>query len=397
MSNIDSNKVCSDMRRLYRATLLDDVLPFWLPRSRDDQHGGISNILDDAGQPIGYDKFIWSQGRALWTFSALCNRIERRADWLGMAHHVYRYLADHAPGADGRWNWRYDAAGNILDGPISLYADAFALNGLGEYYRATGDEAALQLALDTYQTTRELIAQPGSYELAPNGVPAGMKPHGVAMIFSYFYHELGLAAGRDDIRAAAVELCGEVLEQFYRPEHDAIVEFVAADGSYVDSPPGRLCVPGHALESMWFAVSILEHARDTNRIAQCCRIIRRHLELGWDDEHGGLIHAIDITGAAEPAWPQPDCKAWWVHVEAMAATLYAWMHTGEHWCIDWHEKVRQYAYAHFPLPTGEWRQWLDRRGARIGSAALPVKDPFHLPRALIVMLNLLDRPAQRAQ
>jgi N-acylglucosamine 2-epimerase len=42
--------------------------------------------------------------------------------------------------------------------------------------------------------------------------------------------------------------------------------------------------------------------------------------------------------------------------------------------------------------TGEWRQRLDRRGDPISTVvALPVKDPFHLPRAAILAVQLLDR------
>ena len=65
---------------LYPATLLDDVMPFWLRHGIDKQHGGIGNLLDDQGNVTGTDKYLWSQGRALWTFSALCNRIDRRGE-----------------------------------------------------------------------------------------------------------------------------------------------------------------------------------------------------------------------------------------------------------------------------------------------------------------------------
>jgi len=44
---------------------------------------------------------------------------------------------------------------------------------------------------------------------------------------------------------------------------------------------------------------------------------------------------------------------------------------------------------------GEWTQRLDRRGTRLTEViALPVKDPFHLPRALIVAIQTLQRLTQ---
>jgi N-acylglucosamine 2-epimerase len=61
--------------------------------------------------------------------------------------------------------------------------------------------------------------------------------------------------------------------------------------------------------------------------------------------------------------------------------------------LAWHERIRQYCYAHFHVePYGEWRQKLDRRGRPLEeTVALPVKDPFHLPRALIYCIDVLER------
>ena len=66
-------------RTVYRKILLENIAPFWMRRGKDDEYGGIHNRIDDEGNVVGTDKFIHSQGRALWTFSALCNRVEDRS------------------------------------------------------------------------------------------------------------------------------------------------------------------------------------------------------------------------------------------------------------------------------------------------------------------------------
>ena len=75
--------------------------------------------------------------------------------------------------------------------------------------------------------------------------------------------------------------------------------------------------------------------------------------------------------------------------EVLVVTAYAHRHTGEDWCAEWHQRVQEYAWSHYPVPTGEWTQWLDRYGQPTGTAALPGQDPFHLPRALIYLIELL--------
>jgi N-acylglucosamine 2-epimerase len=380
-----------DWLHLYRKTLLEDVVPFWLRHGIDKQYGGIGNLLDDAGNVTGHDKYLWSQGRALWTFSALCNRIERRPEWLAFADHIFDYLRSHGRDEQGRWVFRLNKDGNVLDGDISIYVDGFVLAGMTEYYLATGSAAAKQLALETYENTRSRLAQPGSYRVAPYALAPGMKTHGIAMVFDLFYFELARALERPDIEQEALSHAHQVLNHFYREDRNAIVEFVTLDGRFVDSPEGRACVPGHAIESLWFLISIFERTGDTQSIQKCCALIKRHLELGWDPEFGGLMLALDIDGKEPPYWKHPTHKPWWVQVEALVATAFAHHHTRESWCMEWHRKVQEFAFSHYPVATGEWTQWVDREGQRMGNLALPVKDPFHLPRALIYLINLFQR------
>ena len=66
------------------------------------------------------------------------------------------------------------------------------------------------------------------------------------------------------------------------------------------------------------------------------------------------------------------------------------------WCLEWYERLHAWSFKFFPMPgTGEWRQRLDRQGNPVTEViALPVKDPFHLPRAVILILQLLgQRPS----
>jgi N-acylglucosamine 2-epimerase len=76
--------------------------------------------------------------------------------------------------------------------------------------------------------------------------------------------------------------------------------------------------------------------------------------------------------------------------------LLAYEQLHEDWCLEWYWQVHDWAFTHFPdREHGEWTQRLDRRGNKIDEViALPVKDPFHLPRALIVAIQTLERLTQ---
>ncbi|MEA3334871.1 MAG: AGE family epimerase/isomerase [Chloroflexota bacterium] len=383
-----------DLLAIYRAELLQRVVPFWLDHAIDHEYGGILTCIGDDGRILSRDKYMWSQLRAIWTFSALFNRIEANAGWLDVARHIFDFAKRYGRDDQGRWVFAVDKEGNILQDANSIYADGFAIYGLTEYARATGDQEAIDLALATYDNVQRRLAVPGSYQTEPYPLPEGVKAHGVSMIFSLVFFELACLLDDKAILTAALYHAGQVLDVYRRPERRQLFEFTRLDGSLIDSPQGRAIVPGHAIESMWFMVHIFRELGDEQRIRQAIECIKWHVELGWDEEQGGLLLARDAAGS-EPWWAFADSKLWWPHTEALYALLLAHEHSGEGWCLDWYRQVHNYSFSHFPVRKyGEWTQKLDRQGRPFAeTVALPVKDPFHLPRALIYGVDVLERLA----
>jgi N-acylglucosamine 2-epimerase len=143
---------------------------------------------------------------------------------------------------------------------------------------------------------------------------------------------------------------------------------------------------------MWSLIQIFKTQGQKDQAARCVEILRWHLEKGWDRELGGIFLSIDLAGQ-EPYWPFAEYKPWWPAVEAMYALLLAYAETHQPWILPWYERVHNYAFTHYPVrPQGEWRNRLDREGKPIETViALPVKDPFHLPRALIMAGEVLEQ------
>jgi N-acylglucosamine 2-epimerase len=76
----------------YKEELLDRVLPFWLEHSQDAEFGGYFTCLNRDGSVFDTDKFIWLQGREVWLFSMLYNKVEKRQEWLDCAIHGGEFL-----------------------------------------------------------------------------------------------------------------------------------------------------------------------------------------------------------------------------------------------------------------------------------------------------------------
>lgn len=363
----------------YSDLLRNGILPFWLEKGADREHGGVLSSMSERGEVLSEDKYIWSQARFLWVLSAYYNRIERRADLLELAGKTARFLLAHGRDAEGRWLYRVTREGRPVEGAISIFSDCFAVYGLNEYYRASGDRAAFAEAQRTFAQIRERVADPAFVDIAPARMKPGTKAHAVPMILTEVANELG-----DD---SAVAFAEEVLTRF--ASRDPLLEYLDADYQPLPPPEGALVEPGHAIESMWFVMHVARRFGREDWIRQAAAVMRRHLEAAWDPEYGGLFLLLDARGVT-PSEPHWDKKMWWPHTEALYGLLLAQRLTGERWCREWFTRVHEWSLRHFHmLGMGEWRQRLDREGRPVTEVvALPVKDPFHLPRAIILMLAL---------
>jgi len=376
----------------YRTLLLEGFVPFWLKHGIDWEQGGVLSCMNEDGSPVSDDKFMWSQARSVWTFAALYNRVEKRPEFLKVAENSVRFLLEHGRDDQGRWVYHTDRVGQVIEGATSIYTDCFAVYGLSEYYRAVKEAEILSIAKTTFDRVRQRIEEPDFTETAPYPLPRGWKNHGIPMIMTETTGELAQTTGDGELADLADSYAARVMDHFVRPERQVLLEFLT--DTYQELPPnaGTFVMPGHAIESMWFVLHRAHHRGDGELAQRAAEVIRWHLEKGWDPEYGGILLGMDIEGH-EPFLPHADKKLWWPHTEALYALLLAHHLTGEKWCAEWYEKVHEWAFLHFPMPeVGEWRQRLTREGKPTTEViALPVKDPFHLPRVAILIMQLLKK------
>lgn len=144
------------LRNEVRQELENDILPFWMEKMTDSGRGGFYGRID-GGDTLHADapKGAILNARILWTFSA-AYRILRRPEYLDTATRAKRYLIDRFYDNDfGGVYWSLDADGNPLDTKKQIYAQGFAIYGLGEYARATGDDEALDYAVRLFNLIEE--------------------------------------------------------------------------------------------------------------------------------------------------------------------------------------------------------------------------------------------------
>ena len=136
--------------------LEQNILRFWLDRMVDREHGGFYGRIDGKGMlhPEA-EKGAILNARILWTFSA-AYRVLGNPEYLDASRRAYDYLINHFIDKEyGGVYWSVDFLGSPLDTKKQFYAIGFALYGLTEYVRATGDREALDYALQLYECIEE--------------------------------------------------------------------------------------------------------------------------------------------------------------------------------------------------------------------------------------------------
>lgn len=390
---MNKNTNFSELLTIYEDTLLNDIVPFWMKHGIDREYGGMYNCIKDDGSIINTDKYIWSQGRALWTFSALHNRIEKNHEWLSIATQLKDFLINSdARDKRGAWVYAVSRDGKVIKAPQSIYADAFAILGLIEFAKINKDQQAIDIAFESYRRVKPLLKDHSTLPTEPNHIPEGYEHHGPKMIYSLVSYELGNLLEDQEILTDALDFANQVMNEHFEDKIGLVHEFITYDKKIVNNDIGMTVVPGHAIESMWFFAYIYKYWNEQEKAKKVLSAIRNHLEFGWDNKYGGILLAKNINDST-PKWWNPEAKVWWVFTEAMYALLLAQEILGEKWCMDWYWKVHNYTLSHFPdHEHGEWTQNLDRKGNKIDVVtSLKVKDFFHLPRALIMGIESLKR------
>ncbi len=382
----------------YKSELLDKVVPFWLEKSQDLEHGGYFTCLERDGEVYDTDKFVWLQGREVWMFATLYNKVEKRQEWLDCAIQGAEFLKKH--GHDGNLNWYFalDREGNPLVEPYNIFSYTFAVIAFGQLSIATGNKEYADIAKRTFDIVLSKVDNPkGKWNKAAPGARA-LKSFALPMILCNVALEIEPLLDADFMQQTIDTCIHEVMDVFYRPELGLIVEHLSTDGELVDCFDGRLLNPGHAIEAMWFVMDLGKRLGRQDLIEKAVMIALNEAEYGWDKEHGGIFYFMDRLGrpCQQLEWDQ---KLWWVHIETLITMLKGYQLTGNAQCLEWFERVHNYVWTHFTdKEYAEWFGYLNRQGEVLLSLkGGKWKGCFHVPRGLFQCWQILEDLASNSR
>ena len=384
------------LRQFYYHTLFDDVLPFWMNSDLiDKKYGGFITSVDRQGKSYNNDKSVWFQGRCLWTFSKLCNVYGVNEAWAKAADSGAKFIKEHCIDTDGRMFFTVTQDGQPLRKRRYFFSESFLVVGFAEYYLLRKNEEDLRLAEKYFDFMYEMYCNPEAdpFKITPkeNGAIRPLHSNTNPMVLVSSAQTLRRITGKhayyDEIINKIVD---DMIKLHYKEDLKCVLETVYADGSILDNPVGRTINPGHSIENSWFLMNAAVQTGNDTLLKQALNILDWSLDIGWDEKYGGIYYFRDVYGRPCEQL-EHDMKLWWVHNEALIATLVAYKLTGNEKYTAWYNKLHEYIFSHFSdKEYGEWYGYLHRDGTvsheQKGSLW---KGPYHLLRCLILCEQIL--------
>jgi cellobiose epimerase len=396
-----------DSRATLERILLENILPFWYPDCLETEAGGYRMNHDIEGRWLGpSDRGIVAQARTVWFFSRLARSPYGKPEHLRAAEHGFRFLRDRLWDREyGGFFWHVDWEGATPTRPDKhLYGQAFGLYGLAEYYRASGNPEAIELAkrlfdlLERYAYDREHggylesfhrnWSRPPDDEINVMGVPGDLKLMNTHLHLLEAFSTYLRAVPDPRTRDRLIELISIQSNAVVRKTVGACTDRHFRDWRPLTEPEQQIVSYGHDLENVWLLMDALESAgfSDSPFLDLFETLFAYSMRFGEDREAGGFFYFGPFN---EPATGRH--KDWWVQAEILPAALRMYRKTGNEEYLDLFRRTLRWVDEHqADWESGEWFARLPPDGTRGGVKAGLWKSPYHNGRAMMECLEILE-------
>ena len=378
-----------------------DILPFWMAFLGDGVH--FAGRIDGRGKAhpeAGKGAVLIA--RMLWTFSA-AYRMTGRPEYLHAAGKLRKFLALWLiDPVHGGVYWEIAPDGSPVCGKKQSYAIGFAVYGLSEYVRATGDPEALDEAAALFGSLEEHVwdAMQGGYveALTRNWKPLEDMRLSEKDANTYFsmnthlhllepYANL-LRVWREDRVATAVRKLIHIhTDRLFDPQTGHLNLFFDARWQ----PQGRKVSYGHDIEASWLideAALVLGEPQVTTDVGPVVEALAAAAVEGLRPD-GSLIYEYD------PQTERIDAdRHWWVQAEAVVGFFNMYERTGDEAFLRRSHDAWQYIRTHLlDGGNGEWFWSVRADGSvnRDDDKAGFWKCPYHNSRMCMELIRRIER------
>lgn len=386
-----------ELKQQVKEELTHNILPFWIEKMKDDEHGGFYGQIKGDGQLIPEaNKGGILNARILWSFSSAYIQ-EKNPLYLEAANRAKAYILEHFFDSEfGGTYWTISFDGKPVDTKKQIYSQAFFIYAFTEHYRASGNESSLQKAIELFQ-----IIEKYSFDPELNGYFEAYSRDWVLL------EDLRLSE-KDENEKKTMNTHLHILEAYTnlyrvwkddelaRQLHNLILIFTEKivnhktfhldlffDENWISK--STILSYGHDIEASWLIDEAARVLGDLKLLVQVQKICIKIAEASCEglQPDGSLVYEFD-KGHLETD------RHWWVQSEAVVGFLNAYELSNDKKWLDKAIKCWKYISKNLvDRARGEWFWSIsDKRIANTeGDKAGFWKCPYHNSRMCLEVIN----------
>ncbi len=335
-------------------SLFEYIVDASYPRCIDSIYGGYISSFDfdwkisDNRQ----EKALVQQTRHLWTTSFLYEHYPEHKEYLEYADYGFEFIKKYFPDREaGGCYIDVSRDGSVDSASIQskrVYGQAFAINGLAQYYKVSSNEEALQMAMDIFHwmdTNARDKVNGGYFEiLERDGTPAtesenntlgddplsGLKEFNSSLhileAFTELYKVWPDSVLRDRLeemyllfRDTFIHPDGYLILYFY-PDWTAVPQEKMKERSGGSAWYIQHITYGHDVETAFLlleAAHTLGMEEDPKMLKLSKKLVDHSIQTGWDNETGGFYYMGHMEDGEITIYDPH--KAFWVESEGLNA------------------------------------------------------------------------------
>ncbi len=376
---------------------LRNILTYWSENTLDAVNGGFVGERDFFNKLVpDAPKGIILNSRILWSFAAASNHYQSD-EYKEVCERSYNYLkANFKDEEFGGVYWELDAKGKPINTRKQVYAQAFMVYALSEYFQFSKKTEALDWAIELYELI-EIHANDKIYKGYIEAFNKDWSPIADMRLSDKDENEAKTMNTHLHVLEAYTNLYKSYKSQRLKNNLSVLIQLFLKKflnpANYMNlffdekwNLKSSLISFGHDIETSWLlieAAKVIENQKlidETKRIA--ILIADKFIENGVDVD-GGVLYEY------EPKTKTLDSdKHWWPQAEALVGLRYAYDITGDEKYLKVSSKIWSFTQEKIiDKKNGEWFWKVNKQGEvseneyKVGSW----KAPYHNSRACIML------------
>ncbi|WP_179347994.1 AGE family epimerase/isomerase [Winogradskyella pacifica] len=379
-------------------TELGNILEYWSKNTLDEKNGGFFGQINHFNIVIPEaSKGIILNTRILWSFSAVSNHFQTET-YNDICDRAYNYLKTHFNDTSSKGVfWELDYLGNPINKRKQVYAQAFSIYALSEYYILSKNEAAKDWAIELFDLIEKHAKDEQSGYLEAfnedwspiEDMRLSDKDMNAEKTMNTHLHILEaytslLKIYDDDNLKDSLKTLVNLFQNKFLNSNNHYDLFFDKNWNLLSNTVSY----GHDIETAWLVIEAAKVLNDDALLedvkATAIQVANTFLEEAIDSE-GAVINEKNLSTNHTDT-----DRHWWPQVEALVGLKYANDIKKDEKYIDSSLKIWEFTKKHIiDHKNGEWHFRVDKNGKPYTEEdkVSMWKAPYHTSRALIILSN----------